>query len=337
MIALPLPLIFCLIILFLLIHNLRELGHWRVFHTLLVLCAFQSLIVALVHYYGVRAVFPVLPVSACALPAMAWIAFRATLIAPFTIKTALPHALPACFSLFCLLFASQTLDFVIFLTTFGYGSAILWSLRPSADLPLARLAAGPVPRRVWQGIGTIFVIASFGDLLILFALQRGEIGWLYIVVNVIWSLSMLVIAGLALIREDVAEPEPQDRPEEPEIDPANDAALMQRLETLLSQEQLFLEPDLTLSRLAKRLHVPIKQLSATINRHTGENVSRYVNGFRIRHACDLLRAGQPVTEVLFASGFNTKSNFNREFLRLMGASPKTWLANLQPDLPRQKI
>lgn len=44
-----LPLIFCLIILFLLIHNLRELGHWRVFHTLLVLCTFQSLIVALVH------------------------------------------------------------------------------------------------------------------------------------------------------------------------------------------------------------------------------------------------------------------------------------------------
>jgi AraC-like DNA-binding protein len=26
------------------------------------------------------------------------------------------------------------------------------------------------------------------------------------------------------------------------------------------------------------------------------------------------------------SGFNTKSNFNREFLRVMGASPSEWLA-----------
>jgi len=28
---------------------------------------------------------------------------------------------------------------------------------------------------------------------------------------------------------------------------------------------------------------------------------------------------------MFASGFNTKSNFNREFLRVIGASPRDWL------------
>ena len=29
---------------------------------------------------------------------------------------------------------------------------------------------------------------------------------------------------------------------------------------------------------------------------------------------------------MLESGFNTKSNFNREFLRLKGASPTQWLA-----------
>ena len=69
-----------------------------------------------------------------------------------------------------------------------------------------------------------------------------------------------------------------------------------------------------------------KQLSATINRATGGNVSRYVNGFRIRHACERLKAGDNVTSAMLNSGFNTKSNFNREFLRTTGYSPRVWLA-----------
>ena len=55
-------------------------------------------------------------------------------------------------------------------------------------------------------------------------------------------------------------------------------------------EQPYLDPDLTLARLARRLHVPIKQLSLAINMVKGENVSRYVNGFRIRSACARFKA-----------------------------------------------
>ena len=32
-----------------------------------------------------------------------------------------------------------------------------------------------------------------------------------------------------------------------------------------------------------------------------------------------------MTEAMLASGFNTKSNFNREFLRVKGESPSKWL------------
>ena len=74
---------------------------------------------------------------------------------------------------------------------------------------------------------------------------------------------------------------------------------------------LFLDPDLTLSRLARRLRVPAKELSKAINQISGENVSGFINRRRIAHACALLKQGHSVTSAMFDSGFQTKSNFNR--------------------------
>ena len=99
---------------------------------------------------------------------------------------------------------------------------------------------------------------------------------------------------------------------------------MARLDALLESRRLYLDPELTLTRLARALHVPAKQLSAAINRRTGGNVSRHVNGHRIREACGALEAGASVTEAILASGFNTKSNFNREFRRVTGRTPSAW-------------
>ena len=61
-----------------------------------------------------------------------------------------------------------------------------------------------------------------------------------------------------------------------------------------------------------------------INRATGANVSRYINGWRIRHACARIDAGASVTEAMLDSGFNTKSNFNRAFLHETGMPPSQW-------------
>ena len=131
-----------------------------------------------------------------------------------------------------------------------------------------------------------------------------------------------MVAVLALTRDGMAPPETE--PPEPPA-PArtgqietDDAQLIARLDHLKQQEQLLPEPDLRLERLVRRLRVPAKLLSAAINRQTGENVSRHVNGYRIGHACALLRDGMQVTEAIYASCFNTKSNFNREFLGAPG-------------------
>lgn len=92
--------------------------------------------------------------------------------------------------------------------------------------------------------------------------------------------------------------------------------------TLLNTTKLYLDPDLSVQRLAKRLHVPARNLSLAINETQGMNVSQYVNGYRLSHAADLLReSDDSVAKVMAQSGFLTRSNFYREFQRVYGQSP----------------
>jgi AraC-like DNA-binding protein len=45
----------------------------------------------------------------------------------------------------------------------------------------------------------------------------------------------------------------------------------------------------------------------------------------VREACrSLADTDEPITRIMFDAGFQTKSNFNREFLRVTGMSPKAW-------------
>ena len=114
-------------------------------------------------------------------------------------------------------------------------------------------------------------------------------------------------------------------PVEPDADVlVEDQDIVQKFEAVLRRDKPYLDPDLAILRLARRLHLPEKRISVAVNRATGGNVSRYINAWRIAHACRLLREGQSVTEAMLGSGFNT-SNFNREFARVTQLSPSLWL------------
>jgi AraC-like DNA-binding protein len=71
--------------------------------------------------------------------------------------------------------------------------------------------------------------------------------------------------------------------------------------------------------------VPARQISAALNRIHGRNVSQVVNEYRVAEARRRLAlTREPVTTVMLESGFGTKSNFNREFLRVTGMSPSAY-------------
>lgn len=101
-----------------------------------------------------------------------------------------------------------------------------------------------------------------------------------------------------------------------------DHALMQALDAVMKDKELFRDSNLALARLAKRLSVPARDLSGAINRVTDENFSRFINRRRIGQAQRALRETDlPVTEVMFEAGFLSKSSFNTEFRRVTSLTP----------------
>ncbi len=134
-----------------------------------------------------------------------------------------------------------------------------------------------------------------------------------------------VVSGISLIVAIVAfsaRPAPSPTPQAPT---SESAQIEQAARELLTQTRLFLDTDLTLDRLARRLTLPTRSVSEAINQTQGLNVSQYVNGFRLEHAAKLLReTNDPVTRVMEKSGFLTRSNFYREFERVYAQSPTAY-------------
>ena len=80
--------------------------------------------------------------------------------------------------------------------------------------------------------------------------------------------------------------------------------------------------ELSLTTVAKAVNTNASYLSENFKRVTGINFVEYVAGARFNAACDLLRNGNlRVSEIAFAVGFQSLSQFNRVFKTFSGKSP----------------
>ncbi|TXI95981.1 MAG: AraC family transcriptional regulator [Burkholderiaceae bacterium] len=109
-------------------------------------------------------------------------------------------------------------------------------------------------------------------------------------------------------------------------------ALFERWETLVKTEQLHrLDFGITLPQGARKLGVPARLLSNAINQVYGQSFSVHLNDLRIQEAILLLQTNHSmsITELMQEAGFSSKSNFNKEFLRVTGLSPSAFRESLQ--------
>ena len=99
----------------------------------------------------------------------------------------------------------------------------------------------------------------------------------------------------------------------------------EKLLLLMTDEQPWLEPELTLTELAHRLHTHPALLSKVINAGCGQNFNDFVNTYRVQEARRKLADGRfwhySLVGVALESGFNSKSTFNRVFKKLLGQAP----------------
>jgi AraC-like DNA-binding protein len=206
-------------------------------------------------------------------------------------------------------------------------AVLLWRLRAQgADaLVNARLGNAVGALRMLTSVIWMHVLSGLVEIAAVASVLAG-MRWLLPDLVGGFTLVLIAVLGWAVLGRAAAEATAQpDQAAAPELPTDEDARLVAALEALLAAQSLYRDPALTLARLARRLGVPARRVSQAVNRARGLNVSQFINNYRVAEAQRLLReTGQPVTEIMLEAGFQTKSNFNREFRRVTGESPSGW-------------
>ncbi|MBJ7881743.1 helix-turn-helix domain-containing protein [Gelidibacter salicanalis] len=94
----------------------------------------------------------------------------------------------------------------------------------------------------------------------------------------------------------------------------------------------YLDPDLTLPKLAENLNVPTHHLSQVINEMHGSNFFDFINQFRVEEVKIKIQDPQfenySLLGIALESGFNSKSAFNRVFKKITGTTPSAFKKSL---------
>ncbi len=106
---------------------------------------------------------------------------------------------------------------------------------------------------------------------------------------------------------------------------------LKQLDHSVEKEKCYLEPELSLGNLSEISGIPSRYLSQIINQYKGKTFYDYINGLRVKHACNLLITDEKKTvlEILYESGFNSKTSFNTSFKKHTGLSPSEYKANFK--------
>jgi AraC-like DNA-binding protein len=323
--VLPIPMIIALLLFGFLIHRVTSRETHVTILALIAVCATQAAIFALVRYYGFSGLRPVQAILATTIPPIAWAAFVNAAGGDIRINKMIWHTTGPVLAILLLLLKQDALDVLIPLSFTAYGVAMLKHMWRGEDSLLhSRLESGAKALLAWRILAVSLIASAVCDVLIAYSMATGLTSLVLWLPSVVSSLSLLSLGavGLSHAVESRRELDTETLSEE---DASRDQAIIAALDQYLIQHKPYLDPDLTLARLARKLVVPAKQLSAAINRSKSENVSRFINRHRIEQACGLMTEGKSVTTAMFDSGFNTKSNFNREFLRIKQVAPSKWL------------
>lgn len=336
MLSIPLPFVTALL-LSILLARLRQAGPIGRSALLFVgACTALAIFVGLRWTFDIQGIRFVLPIVASLLPASAWLSFE-QLVDDRKHRRKWAHVAPI--AVVAILSATWTswhppIDLVLAISFFAYGFALLRLGISGVDgFGAARLADADRTRNAAIVAGVVLVLTGLVDLLLAgdFDFYRGTHSALIVAVANMLSLPLIAYA-VAVVGEGGAIEATDDSADEAlrsasqptsQASGNDDARIVETVDRLLREQRLFRDPDLTLNRLSRRARIPSRQISAAVNRVFGKNVSQVVNDYRIEEAKDLLQhTDAPITKVMYDVGFQTKSNFNREFLRVTGITPR---------------
>ncbi len=154
--------------------------------------------------------------------------------------------------------------------------------------------------------------------------------WLLAVPSVTFSLLILLIGHIGLqqrfhirnMDENAEELSPAIA--QPQSEGQN--RLREGLRQLMETEHIYLQPNLKLEDLARRLNTNRAYVYNVINVENGVSFSEFINRRRIEHAARLIAQNPKVllADVATMSGFSSPSAFYRNFKQFMGCTPSEY-------------
>lgn len=104
------------------------------------------------------------------------------------------------------------------------------------------------------------------------------------------------------------------------------------LQQKMHDDQVYLDPSLTLKELAEQLGVSAEQLSLLINQKQGMGFRDWLNRCRVEHFKSLVSSqavsAASILALALDSGFNSQASFYRAFNKFAGTSPKAYIDGL---------
>lgn len=115
----------------------------------------------------------------------------------------------------------------------------------------------------------------------------------------------------------------------------NDEILLDRVMKILNDR--IDEEDMNVDRLAKEVGVSRSQLYRRMKENLGMNPSEFIRNIRLKRACELLKNQDlDITQIAYALGFSSQSQFSTSFKRFMGYTPTEYRLKCIKELDSEK-
>lgn len=141
---------------------------------------------------------------------------------------------------------------------------------------------------------------------------------------VLYAIGVYVIS-MIILREQKGAKRIRPKYQTSGLKPAQFSPLQKALEQVMLAQKPYLDPQLTLNKLADTLSVSPHHLSQLINTQYQKSYSDYINELRVEEVKTLLinedSKNKTISSIAFDSGFNSVSSFYTVFKKHTGLTP----------------
>ncbi|MCH6233612.1 helix-turn-helix domain-containing protein [Cognataquiflexum rubidum] len=107
--------------------------------------------------------------------------------------------------------------------------------------------------------------------------------------------------------------------------------VMRSIETHMADNRLFLKPGYTINDFSKEIHIPVYQISKSLNTFQDLSFIDFINKNRVQYCVQKLEKGEwsnfTIEAVAHECGFNNRNSFTNAFKKFLGTSPSEYREN----------